>query len=114
MNSRSIGGEAVALRQVKLDEKLQALGFSRKQCSTAIGNIIGRMVQPGSELSTHQGLQEITRWASCLGVIMDSRAYRPFIVHRIYSGRITMPSSNSCIVSTVRCSMSRKPLLCSI
>ncbi|HID07313.1 MAG TPA: transposase, partial [Armatimonadetes bacterium] len=57
MNSRSIGGEAVALsalQQVKLDEKFAALGFNRKQISAAIGNLIGRMVQPGSELSTHQ------------------------------------------------------------
>jgi hypothetical protein len=61
MNSRSVGGEAVALsalKQVKLDDKFAALGFNRKQISAAIGNIIGRMVQPGSELSTHQWLQE--------------------------------------------------------
>jgi len=43
---------------VQLDEELQALGFNRKQINAAIGNIIGRMVQPGSELSTHQWLQE--------------------------------------------------------
>lgn len=61
MNSRSIGGEAVALSallKVRLDDKLQALGFNTKQISAAIGNIIGRMIQPGSELSTHQWLQE--------------------------------------------------------
>jgi len=70
MNSRRIGGEAVALSallQVKLDDKFAALGFSRKQTSIAIGNIIGRMVQPGSELSTYQWLQE----HSALGELLD-------------------------------------------
>jgi len=70
MNSRSIGGEAVALaalRQVKLDDKLQALGFNRKQSSAAIGNIVGRMVQPGSELSTHQWLEEQSALGELLG-----------------------------------------------
>ena len=70
MNSRSIGGEAVALLallEVKLDDKFAALGFSRKQISATIGNIIGRMVQPGSELSTHQWLQE----QSALGELLD-------------------------------------------
>ena len=60
-NSRSVGGEAVALnalKQVKLDEKLKELGFNQKQIYAAIGNIIGRMIQPGSELSTHRWLQE--------------------------------------------------------
>ena len=66
----SIGGEAVALStllQVKLDDQFAALGFNRKQISVAIGNIIGRMVQPGSELSTHQWLQE----QSALGELLD-------------------------------------------
>ena len=70
MNSRSVGGEAVALSalsRVKFDEKLRALGFNTKQISAAIGNIIGRMVQPGSELSTHQWLQE----CSALGELLD-------------------------------------------
>jgi len=71
MNSRSVGAEAVALSallNVRLDDKLQALGFNPKQISAAIGNIIGRMVQPGSELSTHQWLQE----HSALGELLES------------------------------------------
>ncbi len=70
INSRSVGGEAVALSallQVKLDDKLDGLGFNRKQISAAIGNIVGRMIQPGSELSTHQWLQE----QSALGELLD-------------------------------------------
>lgn len=61
MDSRSVGGEALALSallQVKLAEKLEALGFNRNQIHVAMGNIIGRMVQPGSELSTYKWLQE--------------------------------------------------------
>ena len=70
MNSRSVGGEAVALqaiKQVKLDDKLQALGFNQKQINAALGNLIGRMIQPGSELSTHQWLQQ----QSALGELLD-------------------------------------------
>ncbi len=70
MNSRSVGGEAVALSallKVNLDDKLGALGFNTKQISAAIGNIVGRMVQPGSELSTHQWLQESSALGELLG-----------------------------------------------
>jgi transposase len=70
MNSRSVGGEAVALSallDIKLDEQLDVLGFNRKQITAAIGNIIGRMVQPGSELSSHQWLQA----HSALGELLD-------------------------------------------
>ncbi|MEN8132145.1 MAG: IS1634 family transposase [Pseudomonadota bacterium] len=61
MDSRSVGAEAIALSallQVKLTGKLEALGFNRNQIHVAIGNVIGRMVQPASELSTHRWLQE--------------------------------------------------------
>ena len=70
MNSRSVGGEAVALsalKDIKLDEQLDVLGFNRKQIHAVIGNIIGRMVQPGSELSTHEWLQA----HSALGELLD-------------------------------------------
>lgn len=70
MNSRSVGAEAVALSAlltVKLDEKLADLGFNGKQVDAAIGNIIGRMVQPGSELSTHSWLQQNSALGELLG-----------------------------------------------
>lgn len=70
MDGRRVGTEAVALSalsHVGLDDKLQALGFNPKQLNAAIGNIIGRMVQPGSELSTHRWLQE----QSALGELLD-------------------------------------------
>ncbi|MFQ5641801.1 MAG: IS1634 family transposase [bacterium] len=60
MDVRTVGAEALALsalQQVKFVEKLNDLGFNRNQGHAAIGNIVGRMVQPGSELSTHEWLQ---------------------------------------------------------
>jgi transposase len=67
---RSVGAEHVALEAVRrlgLDRKLVELGFNRHQLGAAIGTIIGRMVQPGSELATHQWLQQ----RSGLGALLD-------------------------------------------
>jgi len=67
---RSVGAEHVALealRRLGLDFKLVELGFNRHQLSAAIGTMIGRMVQPGSELATHQWLQQ----RSGLGELLD-------------------------------------------
>ena len=67
---RSVGAEHVALealRRLGLDRKLAELGFNRHQLSAAIGTIVGRMVQPGSELATHQWLQQ----RSGLGELLD-------------------------------------------
>ena len=60
-NSRTVGGEALAhnaLLQVRLPEYLESLGFNNSQVHAAMGNIVGRMLQPGSELSTHEWLQK--------------------------------------------------------
>jgi transposase len=70
MDSRSVGGEAVALSALQragLQEKFQGLGFNTRQISAAIGNIVGRMVQPGSELSTYGWLQEHSALGELLG-----------------------------------------------
>jgi hypothetical protein len=58
---RKIGAEHVGLhaaQQLKLDQILFNLGFNQKQIHLALGNIIGRLVQPGSELNTHRYLSE--------------------------------------------------------
>ncbi len=63
MRPRSIGIEHVAyeaLRQLQLDKKLQELGLNKHQLCTAIGTVIGRMIEPGSELATHYWLQHHT------------------------------------------------------
>jgi transposase len=70
LDARSIGAETLALhavQQLQLDQKLTALGFNGVDLAAAIGSIIGRMVAPGSELSTHQWLQH----HSCLGEMID-------------------------------------------
>ena len=80
---RSVGLEHMAydaLQSLQLDTQLSALGLNRTEVATAIGTIIGRMIEPGSELSTHRWLQR----ESGLGEIIDydfnhcslSRLYR--------------------------------------
>jgi len=67
---RSVAVEHIALaalRQVGLDDQLAALGFNGPQQAAAIGTLIGRMVAPGSELATHQWLQQ----RSALGELID-------------------------------------------
>jgi transposase len=67
---RSVGREHVtleALRFLELDKKLEDLGFNGPQVAAAIGTIVGRACQPGSELATHAWLQE----RSALGELID-------------------------------------------
>ena len=67
---RSVGVEALALwamRQVDFPELLQSLGFTGPQQAAALGSIIGRMVEPGSERATHRWLGE----RSGLGELLD-------------------------------------------
>jgi hypothetical protein len=65
-----IGIEHLALHAVKqltLDDKLKALGFNQHHVAAALGNIIGRMAAPASELATHGWLQA----TSGLGELID-------------------------------------------
>lgn len=67
---RSVGVEHAALsvmRQCGLEDKLALLGMNRPQIAAAVGNIIGRMAHPGSELATHAWLQQ----RSALGELLD-------------------------------------------
>jgi transposase len=67
---RSVGGEGLALSAIEavgLPTLLEQLDFNRNQLHAAIGNIVGRMVQPGSELSTHEWLQS----RSALGELLS-------------------------------------------
>ena len=70
LRPRSVGCEHVALetfRLLGLDKKLKELKFTGPQIAAAMGTIIGRMCQPGSELSTHYWLQN----KSALGELID-------------------------------------------
>jgi transposase len=67
---RSVGVEHAALsamRQCGFEDKLAALGFNRPQIAAAVGNIVGRMAHPGSELATHAWLQK----RSALGELLE-------------------------------------------
>jgi len=67
---RSVGIEHVALhamKQLDFPNKLSELGINSTQCSAIIGNIIGRMAQPASELATWHWLQD----QSALGELLD-------------------------------------------
>ena len=83
LDARSIGAETLAfhaLQQLQLDQKLTALGFNGVDRAAAIGSIIGRMVAPGSELSTHDWLNH----RSCLGELID-HDYGNLSLTRLYT-----------------------------
>ncbi len=67
---RSVAIEHVAyqtLRQLQLDKKLKELGFNKHQLNAAIGTIVGRMAEPGSELKTHYWLQNDSGLGELIG-----------------------------------------------
>ncbi len=70
LQPRTLGGETLAyqaMEQLQLRQKLAALGFNSPDLAAAIGSIIGRMVNPGSERDTHRWLQNNT----ALGELID-------------------------------------------
>ena len=67
---RSVGVEHAALtmmQQLGLTEKLSELGLTRPQIAAAVGNIIGRIAAPGSELGTYSWLQNKTALGELIG-----------------------------------------------
>ncbi len=67
---RRVGVEQLGLHaagQLKLQEKLQALGFNRHQRAAALGNIIARMAYPASERASHQWLQQRSGLGELIG-----------------------------------------------
>ncbi len=80
---RSVGIEHAALlamRQCGFEDKLAELGFNRPQIAAAVGNIVGRMAHPGSELATHAWLQQRSALGELIGFDFESmdlnRLYR--------------------------------------
>jgi len=68
---RTIGAEHVVyntLQELELDQKLESLGFNKRQMEAAIGVISGRLINPGSERATHIWLQDI----SSIDELMDT------------------------------------------
>ena len=67
---RSAGVEQAALfamRECGFEDKLAELGLNRPQIAAAVGNIVARMAQPGSELASHAWLKH----HSGLGELID-------------------------------------------
>ncbi len=67
---RSVGVEHVgldAMAKLGFGEKLEALGLNGAARAAVIGNVIGRMAKPGSELATWRWLQR----ESALGELID-------------------------------------------
>jgi len=80
---RSVGVEHAALsamRQSGLEDKLRELGLNRPQIAAALGNIIGRIVHPGSELATHAWLAQRSGLGELIGFDFEAmdlnRLYR--------------------------------------
>ena len=70
MNPRSIGIEHVGLEMMKelgLPEILSTVGMNGVQIKAIIGSIIGRLSEPGSELSTWKWLRERSGLGELLG-----------------------------------------------
>lgn len=79
---RSVGVEHAALsvmQQCGLQAKLADLGLNRPQIAAAVGNIVGRMAHPGSELATHAWLQQ----RSALGELIDFN-FESMDLNRLY------------------------------
>ena len=67
---RSVGVEHAALealRQLGFESKLHELGFTKPQIAAALGNVIGRMTAPASELATYAWLQRKTALGELIG-----------------------------------------------
>src|SRR5215217_3884595 len=85
---RSVGVEQAALcamRQCGFEEKLAGLGFNRPQIAAAVGNIVGRIARPGSELATHAWLQQ----RSALGELLDFD-FETMDLNRLYRASDTL------------------------
>ncbi len=74
---RTVGVEHAALgaiRQLGFERKLGELGFNKPQLAAALGNIIGRMAVPGSELATHAWLRQRSALGELLGFDYEGMA----------------------------------------
>ena len=56
-----------ALRQLGFEAKLAELGFNKPQIAAALGNVVGRMAAPASELATYDWLQHRTALGELIG-----------------------------------------------
>lgn len=67
---RTIGGEYVSYKMIKeldLPKKLIEFGMNKKQANVAIGLIVGRMLNPGSEIKTYEWLRDYSGLDDLMG-----------------------------------------------
>src|SRR5271157_5368104 len=67
---RCVGVEHAALtvlRQLGFEDKLAELRFNKPQIAASVGNVIGRMAAPASELATHDWLRQRTALGELIG-----------------------------------------------
>ena len=80
-DTRKIGCEHVAdyaAKQLELAQTLKGIGLNEKQSEIAVGSIIGRLVQPGSELSTHRYLSEHSALDELMGTDFSDLSLKNF------------------------------------
>ena len=85
---RSVGALQAALSAMRacgFEGKLAELGLNRPQIAAAVGNIVGRMAHPGSELATHAWLQK----RSALGELIDFD-FEAMDLNRLYRASDTL------------------------
>jgi hypothetical protein len=56
-----------ALRQLGFEDKLAELGFNRPQIAASVGNVVGRIAAPASELATYDWLRQRTALGELIG-----------------------------------------------
>lgn len=80
-HTRKIGAEHVgyhAACQLKLSDILNSVGFNQKQIHAALGSIIGRLIHPGSELSTHHYLTTSSALDELMGTDFSALSLKAF------------------------------------
>ena len=95
LTPRSIGVESLAfhaMKQLQLDRQLTELGFNGPDKAAALGNIIGRMIAPGSERATLQWLQT----HSALGELLK-HDYETTSLSRLYTVADQLLASQSAL-----------------
>ncbi len=78
---RHIGAETLGVHaaiQLELEPLLKKLGFNQKKCHLAMASIIGRLVAPGSEASTHRYLTDQSALDELLGTSFTDLSHKNF------------------------------------
>ena len=85
---RCVGVEHAALttlRRLGIEEKLAEFGLSKPQIAAAVGNIVGRMAAPASELATFAWLRHRTALGELVGY-----DYEGMELHQLYRSADTL------------------------